>query len=147
MQMQTESWAKQKSMKRFKDTIQTHETHIGAMTEMKLEDIPPLIDRCKWITRNRQHREGGGVALLIRQDLLTKVREITDQEDHGQEIPWIQLRQCNTTISIGVFYGKQERKTRDEITRQYSQLTTQILKLKQAGEVILMGDSKLEVNK
>ena len=46
----------------------------------------------------------------------------------------------NKTIPIGAFYAQQERETREEITRQYSQLTTLIIKLKKDGDVILAGD-------
>ena len=130
-----------------KSAIETQETHIAAIVETKLENIPPYVKGYKWITKNRTNREGGGVALLIRDDMINRVSEVTDTEDVDQEIIWIQTKDQNRKLSIGVFYGLQEKEKREEITRQYAQLTAQILKLKEEGEVILMGDfnSKLKI--
>ena len=51
-------------------------------------------------------------------------------------------------VHIGVFYGPQEKCSNEEADRQFSQITTQVNKLKKQGEIVLMGDfnAKLEIN-
>ena len=129
--------------------LETQETHIAAIVETKLESIPPHIKGYKWINKNRNQRTGGGVALLIRDDITSQIKEINSTEDYDQEIVWIQTKNKSKRLSIGTFYGLQEKEKREEIQRQYAQLTAQILKLKQEGEAILTGDfnSKLQVHK
>ena len=48
-----------------------------------------------------------------------------------------------------MYYGPQEKCSNEEADRQYSQLSSQVNKLKRKGEVILVGDfnAKLEINK
>ena len=69
-------------------------------------------------------------------------------EDQDQEIIWIQIKNNRTPVYIGVFYGPQEKCSNEEAQRQFSQITSQINKLKDKGEIILMGDfnAKIEYN-
>ena len=135
--------------KSLKEVLETYDAHIATIVETKLDTIPPLIEGYKWITRNRTNRPGGGVAVIVREDILHQTRTIADLEDHDQEVVWIAIKLKNSKIAIGALYGIQESATREEAERQFSQLTTQIIKLKQDGEVILTGDfnAKLQVNK
>jgi hypothetical protein len=122
--------------------------HVITLAETKLHNIPPQLTNYTWITRNRPHKEGGGVAILIRNDITQKTSTITNLEDQDQEILWIQIKLNKKPINIGVFYGPQENTLSDETERQYSQLASQIHKLKKKGEVILTGDfnAKLQIN-
>ena len=70
-------------------------------------------------------------------------------EDNDQEIIWIELKKNNMKkVYIGTYYGKQEKETREEIEREYSQIDTQIKTLEKEGPVILTGDfnSKLMID-
>ena len=51
-------------------------------------------------------------------------------------------------VSIGVFYGPQEKCSNEEADRQFSQITTQVNKLKKQGEIVLVGDfnAKIEID-
>ena len=101
----------------------------------------------RWINKNRQTR-GGGVALLIREDINHLIKTVDNLEDHDQEILWTELTHGKEKVFIGIFYGPQEKCSNEEADRQYSQLTTQINTLRQQGEIILMGDfnAKLEIS-
>ena len=100
-----------------------------------------------WINKPRHNKNGGGVAILIRDDIYKLTKRVEDLEDQDQEIIWIQIDNGVNKIYVGIYYGPQEKCSNEEAERQYSQLTTQINKLKNRGQVILMGDfnAKLEV--
>ena len=99
------------------------------------------------MTKNRQNKEGGGVAILVRNDLVTKTNTIKNLEDQDQEILWLRMNITKHPLIIGIFYGPQENAPQEEIERQYSQITTQINKLKRKGDIILTGDfnAKLKI--
>ena len=70
----------------------------------------------------------------------SKCTPVTDLEDHDQETLWIEIKTRKTKTYIGVFYSPQENCSAAEVRRQYSQLQSQIIKLKQYGNIILTGD-------
>ena len=101
----------------------------------------------EWINKPRNNRNGGGVAILIRNDILPITQRVENLEDQEQEIIWVKIDNGKKKVYVGIFYGPQEKCSNEEAERQYAQLATQITKLKSMGEVILMGDfnAKLEV--
>ena len=128
---------------------QTNNSHVITLPETKITTHPPKITGYSWHTKNRNHNQGGGVAILIRDDLKHTCQQVTDLEDQDQDICWIKMQTNNSAIHIGIYYGKQEQAPEEQIKKEFSKLTTQVNKLKQNGEVILTGDfnAKLEVNK
>lgn len=114
--------------------------HIITLAETKLKQNTPQLNNYTWITRNRTQREGGGVAILIRNDIKQRTKIVTDIENNDQEVLWIEFQTNNQQLYIGIFYGPQENTPIEETERQYSQLTTQIEQLKRKGEIILTGD-------
>ena len=68
------------------------------------------------------------------------IKPVQELEDQDQEIVWGELCKSQTNVYIGVYYGPQEKCSKEEIDRQFSQLTSQISKLKRKGEIILMSD-------
>ena len=127
---------------------QTNSSHIITLAETKITSHPPKINGYSWLTKNRNYNQGGGVAILIRDDIKHTCQQITDLEDQDQDICWIKMHTNNSALHIGVYFGKQEQAPEEQIGEEFSKLTTQINKLKQNGEVILTGDfnAKLEVN-
>ena len=103
----------------------------------------------EWANKPRKNKRGGGVAILIREDIYHLTEVVDNLEDHDQEILWIKLNRAKKKIFIGIFYGPQEKCSNEESERQYAQITSQINKMKNEGQVILMGDfnAKLEVRK
>ena len=122
------------------------EAHIIGLAETKLGRIAP--DTPGYIWRNGPRAtNGGGVALLIREDIVHMTKDVEGLEDQNQEIKWTELTSGRNKVYIGIYYGPQEKCSDEEAERQYSQITSQINKLRKKGEVILMGDfnAKLEV--
>ena len=62
------------------DNIQETECNIICITETKLRNNPPTIEGYNWETKNRQNRQGGGVAILTRNNIQTT--RVTDIEDN-----------------------------------------------------------------
>ena len=127
--------------------IQSANPHIVGLAETKLGPIAPVTQGYTWINKNRKGK-GGGVALMIRDDIKNKIKQVHDLEDQDQEVAWIELPKQPKKTFIGIYYGQQEKCSNEEAQRQFSQLTSQVSKLKQSGEVILMGDfnAKIAIN-
>ena len=53
-------------VKSLKTAIGTDDIEIVTIVETKLQGPPPRIDGFSWITKNRSHGQGGGVAILIK---------------------------------------------------------------------------------
>ena len=127
----------------------TTDAHIIAITETKIGKTPPNTPGYYWYNKHRKSN-GGGIALLVREDIIHLVKKIPEDEleNQDQEIMWIEASCGKNRVCIGVFYGPQEKCSNEEADRQFSQITTQINKLKKRGEVILMGDfnAKIEIN-
>ena len=122
--------------------------HIIGLAETKIGTTHPRVEGYEWVNKPRKNKRGGGVALLIREDIYHLTEVVENLEDQDQEILWITMKQ-NKKVFIGIFYGPQEKCSNEEAERQYSQITSQINKMKKEGQVILMGDfnAKLEVKK
>ena len=128
--------------------INNFQPDICSITETKLTTSPPNITNYAWEYKNRNNRNGGGVAQLIKNDLVKNTCRTQNIEDQNQEILWTQIKNGTKKIHIGTYYSPQESANLETIEREYSQLTTQINKLKTTGSIILTGDfnAKLEIN-
>ena len=123
-----------------------YDAHIVAITETKINP-PKLQGYGKWKSKERKQRAGGGVAITARNDINNKVTKVTNLEDDEQEVVWVELKKnMKDKIYIGTYYGKQEKAPREEIEREFSQLSTQISALKKKGEVIITGDFNAKIN-
>ena len=90
------------------------------------------------------------MAIAVREDIEKECQPVDDLETQDQEVVWIQVNtKGKRKISVGVYYGKQEKEQLDIVEREYSQLRTQITKLKKEGPVILVGDfnAKIKITK
>ena len=139
----------QGKMNSLESAAKTHNSHVITITETQIK--PPRIPGyADWYHKPRTNRDGGGVAITVRDDLSHKTQPIDDLEDDNQEVKWIKININNSKkIQIGVYYGKQERDSREDVEREFLQLRTQINQLKKDGQVILTGDfnAKLAINK
>ena len=124
------------------------DAHIIAITETKIGKTPPLTPGYQWYNKNRK-TQGGGIAILVRDDIIHLTERIDENilENQEQEILWIRTKNTQQKVNIGVFYGPQEKCSNEEADRQFSQITSQINKLKKTGEVVLVGDfnAKIEI--
>ena len=131
-----------------KTAAKTHNSHVIAITETKIQGDMPKLEGYEWISKNRTGKEGGGIAIAVRNDLTNNATLVDDLEDQDQEVIWVEIRSGPPKQFIGVYYGTQENSPIEETEREYSQLTTQIHALQQRGGVILTADfdAKLEIN-
>ena len=115
--------------------------------ETKLGGTPPRVQGYSWVTKNK-HAGSGGIAILTRNDIANKVKEVTSLEQNDMEILWVELTTNNKPIFIGVYYGPQEGTPTEELELQYETIRTHISTLKRKGKVILTGDfnAKIKVN-
>ena len=129
-----------------KTATKTHNSHIITITETKIQGDMPKLEGYEWISKNRTGKEGGGIAIAVRNDLTNNVTRV--DQDQDQEVIWVEIRSGPQKQFIGVYYGTQENSPIEETEREYSQLTTQIHTLQQRGGVILTADfnAKLEIN-
>ena len=116
------------------------EADIIAITETK--QIPPKIDGyAKWMSKERKDRQGGGVAITVREELDQVATRCTEFDDDPQEIIWMELKVSKTSnVYICTYYGKQEKAPTEEVETEYSNITAQVEYFKKRGEVILTGD-------
>ena len=108
------------------DNLQSEKPDIYCITETKLQGNPPNIQGYSWETKNRSNKNGGGIAILINNQLVNQVTRIENLEEQNQEILWIGLKHRTGTLHIGTYYGLQENAPIEEVENQYSQLETQI---------------------
>ena len=137
-------------IKSIEKAARTKNAHVICIAETK--SIPPRIPGySEWHMGNKRERyDGGGVAIAVREDIEKESQPVEDLETQDQEVAWIQINtKGKKKISVGVYYGKQEKDPRDSVEREFSQLRTQITKLKNEGPIILVGDfnAKLKVEK
>ena len=127
---------------------QTTDAQIIALAETKMGKQCPRVQGYTWINKPRRERKGGGVALLIREDITHLVEPVDNTEDSDQEICWAKLKSGKNNVFLGVFYGPQENSPNEEVQTQYANISTQVNKFKTRGHVILMGDfnAKLEID-
>lgn len=119
--------------------------HIIAITETKTPK-PPIINGYKWISGKKPNK-AGGIAIGARRDIADNTQEIDMIKEGNMEITWIKLKTQPNPIYIGLYYGKQEKESKEAVENEYSIISTHILELKKTGNIILMGDfnAKLDI--
>ncbi len=90
--------------------------------------------------KSRQNRKGGGIGILIRDEIKNLICLHTSERDI--EIMWISVRRKNHhPIFIGCYYRKQEtRCNKEEITVEMRMLSEEIEEMKQDGNIIIFMD-------
>ena len=93
----------------------------------------PKIEGYKWVIKQRQNKLGGGIAIMINNNMqhITKVKQDTEE---NEEVQWVKIKAKHNTITVGNFYGPQENDKRQKVKTIYINLRTQII---QAKPVIL----------
>ena len=115
--------------------------HFFLITETLLTtDSDIQIDGYIFFGRARSGKLGGGVAILVRNDIQNLV--IPHISDREIEMIWVSYRQKKSKpIFIGCYYGKQEsRCSKDEINVEMEKLSEEIQEYRNEGEVIVCMD-------
>ena len=97
------------------------------------------------IFRNDRNSEGGGVMLLIRDELRGLIVD-RDVETHGESI-WISLSNDRLKVRVGVVFNPQEsRMSKDGLQKVYDAIDQQIQCAKaKHQQILLMGDMNCKV--
>ena len=128
--------------------ISTTNSDIICLQETMLEsNRTPNIKGYKWITKMRDNKKGGGTAILVKEQIANKVKTIDIDQETSNETLWIAINIKGKQTIIGNVYGPQENEKRQAVKEIYRDIRRQILKLKDRGPVILVGDfnAKLEI--
>ena len=134
--------------KSLEQTATSLNAHIVAVAETKQKPAK-LLGYGSWISKERKHKGGGGVAICAKQEYCNKLTKNENLGEGDQEVLWTEFRNTQKEITnIAIYYGKQEKEKRETIQKEFKDLTTQTLQAKQKGEVIMNGDfnAKLEIN-
>ena len=95
--------------------------------------------------RKREEKTGGGVGVLVRNDVRNNIAVHISSRDI--EIMWVSVRRKNSPPLIaGVYYGKQESRTsKAEIETEMQLLNEEIEEMKMDGEILIAMDGNAKV--
>ena len=130
------------------EVLNDHDPHLFLMTETQLRsNTGTKINGYTLNSKAREEGPGGGVAILVRNDMLTNVAPHVSERNI--EMVWISVRRKNEQpIFIGSYYGKQESRTsKEDIEREMSLLEEEITEMQKEGEVFIAmdGNGKLGI--
>ena len=98
----------------------------------------------KSICRNRKERRGGGLAILIREDWVKRVIEITEQEEKKEiEVLMVRIFKWRRSISIITNYGIKERteESQEEVKKQMKRWEEAVISITRRKEdLVWIGD-------
>ena len=119
------------------EILQQYEPHVFLISETQLRsDMTMSFVGYTCFHRKREGKVGGGVGILIRNDFRYSIAPHIS--DRAIEIMWISVfRGDNVPLIIGVYYGKQESTTRNEIDNEMILLTEEITEMMNDGEILL----------
>ena len=108
-------------------------------------NINEQIDSYIIFGRKREDKTGGGVAILIHNDLRSNIT--LHVSDRNIEIMWVSIRRKSCVpFFIGTYYGKQESRTsKNEIEQEMELLEEEIMEMKDEGEIILIMDGNAKI--
>jgi hypothetical protein len=114
--------------------------HLAAITESHHSNKETLNI---WCSKNRN--ENGGVGFLIRNDIRNLIEEYETNVTANTKSKWVILK---GKINIAMMYGKQESDSRDDVEKQFQNLTTEINGLQRKHHIIIIDlNAKVEINK
>ena len=92
----------------------------------------------------REGKSGGGVGILVANDMKAIVSPHYSQRD--LEILWASIHRPGLPpVTVGVYYGKQESISLEDINEEFNSLTEEVLEKKASGEVILCMDANAKI--
>ena len=121
-------------------TLIVMEPDIMAFTETHLQDNHQIAYKgYKWIARNRTDQSGGGIGMLVKENLYKT--QVTLHHSHEDiEAMWVQIGHQNPHY-IGLIYAQQENAAKTLVEDEYEDITTEIMRLsKTTDNIMLIGD-------
>ena len=116
------------------------------LTETQLRsNVGITIPNYTFYGKSREKRIGGGVGLLVRNDIRQNIYIHTS--NRNLEIIWASVRRKKThPILIGAYYGKQESRTnKEDIEYEMTMLREEIEERKNDGEIFLAMDANAKI--
>ena len=129
------------------ESLNDNNPQVFLLTETQLRsNIGMQIKGYQFYGRKREGKNGGGVAILVRNDIIDKV--IPHISDRPIELMWISIRRQNKEpLFLGVHYGKQESRTnKEEIENEMALLKEEIREMNNEGEIVIAMDANAKVN-
>ena len=128
------------------EILHENEPHIFLLTETQLRTNTGInFNNYIFFGRKREGKVGGGVGILVRNDIKRNVAPHTTERN--LEIQWVSVRRkCLPPLYIGTYYGKQETRTSKlEIENEMRNLTEEIEEIKKEGEVLMIMDGNAKI--
>ena len=118
---------------------------VACVTETHLsENKGVAIDGYSFFGRAREGKSGGGVGIFVKNTMKQTASPHYSSKDI--EIVWVSInRRQQSPVHIGVYYGKQESTSQEEIKEEMDNLTEEILEMKASGEIILCMDGNARI--
>ena len=128
------------------EILEDTQPHLFLITETQMRsNISEKIDGYTLFSRVRDQKNGGGVAILVRDD----IRNIITSQvpERNIELIWaIIQRKKKPPLFIGSYYGKQETRTnKNEIEREFQLLSEEIEEKSKDGEILLAMDANAKI--
>ena len=128
------------------EQLTSEKPHFYLLTETLLTtDTDMQIQGYTFFGKSRNGRGGGGVAILVRNDIINLVTPHISDRD--LEIMWVSFKRKKCMpIIIGCYYGKQEsRCSKDEINIEMGKLSEEIEEYKKEGEIVIFMDGNAKI--
>ena len=128
------------------EILHDHDPHLYLITETQLKsNVGMQIEGYTFYGRKREGKNGGGVGILVRNDVKNKTSPHVS--DRNIEIMWISIqRKTGRPLMIGVYYGQQESRTnKDEIELEMSLLREEISEMKMEGDILMAMDANSKI--
>ena len=128
------------------EILHDKDPHIFLLTETLLKSNTGMqIDGYKFFGRKREGKSGGGVGILVKNDIADKV--IPHISERPIEMMWLSVRRNQIEpLFIAVYYGKQESRTnKEEIEQEMSLLQEEISEMSNEGDVIIAMDANAKI--
>lgn len=129
------------------ESLNDNNPQVFLLTETQLRsNIGMQIKGYQFYGQKREGKNGGGVGILVRNDIIDKV--IPHISDRPIELMWISIRRQNKEpLFLGVYYGKQESRTnKEEIENEMALLKEEIREMNNEGEIVIAMDANAKVN-
>ena len=123
------------------EQLDSEKPHIFLLTETLLPTNTGIqIDGYTFFGRARQNGKGGGVGILVRDDIKNSITPHISDRDI--ELMWISIRRKNhSPLFIGCYYGRQEsRCSKEQIDQEMYLLSEEIGEYQNEGETIIFMD-------
>ena len=128
------------------EILTTTQPHLFLLTETQMRsNVNEKIAEYTLLSRIREDKNGGGVAILVRDDIKNSVTP--NIPDRNIELIWVLIRRRNKRpLFIGSYYGKQETRTsKNEIEREFQLLSEEIDEKSKDGEIFLAMDANAKI--